>query len=112
LRQVASLPSALEEIFMRKAEIETTISIKINTSNFEVLDVIKTIKTEVEFERIEDLRTKSAALDKLTIDLAKAEAEAALSETGRSRYAKSGNSEGKIDTWCDAKSPTASTLKA
>lgn len=94
----------------KKVTLETYVAIKVNTGNFETIDVTKTIRTDVEFEEMKELEKKSVALDAVVIKLAKEEAEAALRETGRSRYVKTGNTESKVDTWCDPKAPAQSNI--
>lgn len=85
----------------RIATLESTISIKINTGNFESLDVTKSVKTDVEYADPEDLKKKQEGFDKSVIDATKAEAERTMEATGRKRKLKAerGQVEKELPLW-------------
>lgn len=77
----------------RTAELQSSISIKINVGNFESIDVTKTVKTEVEYETPDELKKKQTGFDTSVIRAAKTMAEIALTETGRKRISSDKHSE-------------------
>ena len=83
----------------RKVNLETTLTLKVNTGNFESFDVSKTISMEVEFETPDELVAKSAKMDNAVAALVKAEAEAMLEQLGRSRIMRINNVETPVELW-------------
>ena len=59
----------------RVATIETSCSIRINTGNFEYLDVVKKIVLDVQFDTPEDLQRKSANHDRKLVEMLKSQVE-------------------------------------
>lgn len=85
----------------RKATIASSITIKINIGNFEHIEVTKSITTEVEFEKSDELLAKSSKLDELVSTACKNEAEKVMSDTGRKRYVKPGMADKEAPLWKD-----------
>ena len=83
----------------RKVNLQTTLTLKVNTGNFESFDVSKTISMEVEFETPDELVAKSAKMDNAVAALVKAEAEAMLEQLGRSRIMRINNVETPVELW-------------
>lgn len=83
----------------RKITIETTAHIKVNTGNFETIDVSKTLRAEVEYANAEELLKKSQSMDAICTKMAKIEAELVLKETGRQRVIKPNAQEKEADIW-------------
>lgn len=73
---------------MRTAKIVAAVSMKINTGNYETIEVTKSIETEVTFEKPEELTEKSKGMDKTVTLLLKEEAEYAMTQLGRKRMVK------------------------
>ena len=88
----------------RTAQIETSCSIKINTGNFETLDVSKKMVVDIEFGSPEEFINKSKKVDAILINLVQKEAEVALERMGRSRCAKAKGQEFKVGLWEDFES--------
>lgn len=84
---------------MRKITIETTAFLKINTGNYESLDVSKTIRQEVEFETAEELVAASHKADAAVAALVKSEAELMLEQLGRRRIMKIANQDTPVELW-------------
>lgn len=84
---------------MRKVTVEKTAFLKINTGNFESVDVSMAVKEEIEFETSEDLIEKTKKLDNMLIALLKKEAEASLTQMGRSRIMKINGVETPVELW-------------
>ena len=82
----------------KKFTVQTTVTLKIATGNFESVDVTKMMVTEVECEPAE-LPEKSAKMDGLACMLVKQEAEIVLQELGRRRVMKLNGSETPIELW-------------
>jgi hypothetical protein len=78
---------------MRTAKISTLVSIKINTGNYETLEVSKSIETEVTFDKPEELTEKSKGLDRTAASMLKDEAEYICTQLGRRRVVKVGSKE-------------------
>ena len=74
----------------RKITIETSVFLKVNTGNFESVDLAKTVKEEVEFETPQELLEKSKKLDNMAAILLKQEAEVMMAQLGRKRIMKIG----------------------
>jgi len=85
----------------RVAQIETSCAIKINTGNFETVDVSKRLVVEVEYGTPKELAEKSAKVDALVVKMTQHEAELGLQRMGRKRYAKVGGKEFECGTWED-----------
>ena len=83
----------------KKLTMDTSFSIKLNTGNYETIDVSKTIHKDIEYETEEELAKKSAAIDAVLIKFVKTEAETALRETGRRRITKPNSQEKENDIW-------------
>jgi hypothetical protein len=73
---------------MRTAKISTTVSMKVNTGNYETVEVAKSIETDVTFEKVEELAEKSKNLDKTAFLMLKEETEYMLTQLGRKRHIK------------------------
>jgi len=73
---------------MRTAKIVAAVSMKINTGNYETIEVTKSIETEVTFEKPEELVEKSKGMDKTVTALLKEEAEYVMTQLGRKRMVK------------------------
>jgi len=72
----------------RKISLETSASLKINTGNYETVDVSKTVVMEIEFETADELIEKSKKADNMVAALLRAEAEGMLEQLGRKRIMK------------------------
>lgn len=72
----------------RKVTLETSASLKINTGNYETVDVSKTLIMEIEFETPDELVEKSKKADNAVAALLRAEAEGMLEQLGRKRIMK------------------------
>lgn len=81
---------------MRTAKITTTATIKFNTGNFETIEVMKSVETEVTFEKPEELTEKSKNMDKMIVALLKDEAQFVCEQSGRQRIVKVGGVEKAI----------------
>jgi len=83
----------------RKATIEKSAFLKINTGNFESVDVHMAVKEEIEFETPQELVEKTKKLDNMLIALLKNEAEASLTQMGRHRIMKINGVETPVELW-------------
>jgi hypothetical protein len=72
----------------RKARIKTGLSMKVNTGNYEVIEVSKEVEVDVEFSTTSELKEKSAGADKMVMALLKDELDAVCEKMGRARYFK------------------------
>jgi len=84
---------------MRTAKISSYSTIKINTGNYEILEVSKSIETEVTYEKPEELSAKSVALDKMLAAMLREEAEYMMKNLGRKRIVKAGGREVEAGLW-------------
>ncbi len=80
-----------------KVKIGSHCSLKINTGNFESLDIGKTIEVEIEVASPADLPAKSGKISASLVEMLKNEAEATMHSLGRNRY--NGMVQSKIDLW-------------
>lgn len=78
----------LESKMARKITLETSASLKINTGNYETVDVSKTLIMEIEFETPDELVEKSRKADNCVAALLRAEADGMLEQLGRKRIMK------------------------
>lgn len=83
----------------RKITLETSVFLKINTGNFESIDVSKTVREEVEFDTPAELIEKSKKLDNMAQTLLKAEAEAMMEQLGRRRIMSIGGTATPVNLW-------------
>lgn len=83
----------------RKLKLETSATIKINTGNYETIDVTKTVTMDIEFSKPSEVIEKSKKLDSLVANLAKAEAETILKETGRFMTVSTTGGPKKTQSW-------------
>ena len=80
-----------------KVKIGSTCSVKINTGNYETVDVSKTIEVEFEVGSSKDVPVKSAKVAETVTRMLKTEVEATLKSMGRQRYdSKTGK---QIELW-------------
>lgn len=84
---------------MRKVTLQSTASLKINTGNYETVDVSKTMSVEIEFEKPDELVEKSKNHDAVLIQMLKAEAESALEQIGRRRVMKIAGQDTPVELW-------------
>jgi hypothetical protein len=80
----------------RKAAIGTSMTLKVNTGNFETVEVSKHVYVEVDFEKPEDNIAKSRSMDRVVVRLLREEADCIMKELNRSRMAKVGGYEYKV----------------
>lgn len=73
---------------MRTAKISSAVSMKINTGNYETIEVSKSIETEVQFEKTEELTEKSKGMDKMALIMLKEDAELVCAQLNRRRHKK------------------------
>ena len=83
----------------RKITLETSAFLKINTGNYETLDLSKTVREEIEFETAAELVEKSKKLDNMAAALLKAEAETMIEQLGRRRIMKISGVETPVNLW-------------
>jgi len=82
----------------KKFTIQTTMSMKFSTGNWETLDCSKTMSTEIECDPAE-LPEKSSKMDAIVILLLKNEAEAMMKELGRTRIMKMNGADTPVELW-------------
>ena len=83
----------------KKLVLETSANVKINTGNFETIDISKSIRVEIEYDNADEILKKSKAVDALVAKAVKAEGELLLKETGRVRVVKANAAEKEADIW-------------
>ena len=88
---------------MKTATIESTISIKVNTGNYETVDITKTFKCDIEYNTGEERDKIQSALDAKVIQYTKDLAEKTLAEMGRTRISKSNGADKEVPLWGDYK---------
>lgn len=81
--------------------IESNCEIKINTGNWETVNVSKKIVVEITYSTPEELLEKSGRIDRALTRMVKEQADSLLKEIGRSRYTKVGGRELRVGTWED-----------
>lgn len=73
-------------------KIQSSVSIKINTGNFESMDFSKSVEVETKIDPEKDVRSqiseKSKRLNALVIQLLKDDVESTLTQLGRARHDK------------------------
>jgi len=80
-----------------KVKIGSTCSVKINTGNYETVDISKTVEVEFDVSSSKDVPAKSARISDTVTRMLKTEVEATLKSMGRQRYdSKTGK---QIELW-------------
>jgi hypothetical protein len=69
----------------RKINIEKSAGLKIRTGNYETVEVSESIRTDIEFESVDELKKKDEALTSLLVSLLRKTAEDVMGGTSKHR---------------------------
>ena len=87
----------------RKIKVVSGVTLKVNLGNYETLEVIKSVETDIEFESREELAEKSANLNRLVTTLVKDAVDQGCEDMKRERCFKLGSQDIPVSTWSFAR---------